>query len=840
MSNHELIRQAKKKALAGVTVGLCGFALIMMRGGVVHAATTTDGSQQTTTAQVVNNNSTAATPANQMAVSNNQTTNNASGSTTTNAPASSAAANTSAGSTSGASSAATMTAYTRAAYSPAANHTATNLPQGQEYGHIDNASYANGKLHVIGWNALDWPANSVNSNNLHHYLIVYDKTANRQLASKDITYDAVARPDVPKVYPNLYNGGNSGFSEDFDIDSSAWLNDVLAIVSRYSTYDGGNGDDGNANHKADWWSEGFYANRNNFGWLDQATFTGNTLTVSGWHATNNSYTQPNRYVIIWDQTQGKQLASVKLTPSQEPTRTDVGNIYSGVYNSNKSGFNVTFNTSSFNGSYLGDTVQVVDRYSDSASGNGGTGHYTDYWTSPFRLTVENRYSFDSVNMNNGTLNVTGWHATSLDGSLPYQFIILHDDTTNRDVAFQNVSQGQPGYVNRPDVANVYPNLPGNAQSGFNTSLTNVSNLVYGHHYTIISRRAANSANDGASGNHLDVSYAFNYNQHAYYIDYINPKSTNGLTIRGWMASDVSNQTPYAYVIVLGNGREIGRQRVTLTSRPDVARAYPMIANADRSGFSVNFGNINPSQYSTLQVVLRYTADPAGNIAGYTYDDVANVTYQNATGNVHLARGAYGVDVSSYQGTDMSNYARNGAQFAIIKTTEGTGYVNPRAAGQIASAKANNMVVMAYHFAHFNGSVAEARAEANYFLRNSASLPKGSIMVLDDESYFSGSQSANTQAAIAFMQVVKNAGYVPYFYTSSSMGRNQVNIYTIENAFPNSYWVAAYPNGNGASWSADFDYFPSNPGVAMWQFTDNWKGMGVDASILTLPIDLTLA
>ena len=45
------------------------------------------------------------------------------------------------------------------------------------------------------------------------------------------------------------------------------------------------------------------------------------------------------------------------------------------------------------------------------------------------------------------------------------------------------------------------------------------------------------------------------------------------------------------------------------------------------------------------------------------------------------------------------------------------------------------------------------------------------------------------------------------------------------------WVAAYPLGNGVPTNVpDFGYFPSMDGVAIWQFTDNWKGMNVDGNI----------
>lgn len=49
--------------------------------------------------------------------------------------------------------------------------------------------------------------------------------------------------------------------------------------------------------------------------------------------------------------------------------------------------------------------------------------------------------------------------------------------------------------------------------------------------------------------------------------------------------------------------------------------------------------------------------------------------------------SYGVDVSSYQSSIVS-YA--GAKFAIVKLTQGTGYINPKAAAQIKSAKASTL------------------------------------------------------------------------------------------------------------------------------------------------------
>lgn len=307
-------------------------------------------------------------------------------------------------------------------------------------------------------------------------LIVYDRTTNKQLASKEIKN--TPRPDVAKVYPNLYNASNSGFSADFDIDSSAWVNDVITIVSRYSTFAGGNGDDGTANHKADWWSQGFYANKNNFANLDQASLKDTTLTVTGWHANNNTQSQTNHYIIVWDKTQNKQLDVVKLNDSNKVHRPDVGRAYPGVYNSENSGF--TVNLDATTNDWYNDQLQIVSRYSKFNSSNGdiGQGGYTDYWFAPIKLQADtnlvNQAYFDNISLSDGALHVVGWHLTNMNDVLNHQLILLRDNNNGQIVASADVSEGQSGYVLRNDLAEPknYGSLKDAAKSGFSVLLAN--------------------------------------------------------------------------------------------------------------------------------------------------------------------------------------------------------------------------------------------------------------------------------------------------------------------------------------------------------------------------------
>lgn len=201
----------------------------------------------------------------------------------------------------------------------------------------------------------------------------------------------------------------------------------------------------------------------------------------------------------------------------------------------------------------------------------------------------------------------------------------------------------------------------------------------------------------------------------------------------------------------------------------------------------------------------------------------------------MAKREYVVDVSSFQGTSLSGYHRAGAKQVIVKLTEGTGYFNPKARGQIKSAHAHHMYVHAYHFANFSNSVGRAKQEAKTFIARAKALnvSKKRYLALDWEAgtYNSvvGSKYSNTRAIIAFMSAVKRAGYKVMLYSGASLLRNNVDTSKVVKKFGTCLWVASYTT-MGRIDAPNFGYFPSMNGVALWQFTDDWKGMSVDASI----------
>ena len=194
----------------------------------------------------------------------------------------------------------------------------------------------------------------------------------------------------------------------------------------------------------------------------------------------------------------------------------------------------------------------------------------------------------------------------------------------------------------------------------------------------------------------------------------------------------------------------------------------------------------------------------------------------------------GIDAAVYQGTSMSAYHNAGAKFGIIKLTEGTGYINPKAHYQIKSLHANHMYVHAYHFATFGYNTSRAKAEAKFFVNRAKAenISKKRYLWLDWENgsgnCVTGGKVASTKAILAFMKVCHDEGYKVGLYSGASLLRTAIDTKKIIQKYGTCIWVASYPTDYATE--PNFNYFPSMDGVAIWQFCDNWKGLSVDGNI----------
>lgn len=204
--------------------------------------------------------------------------------------------------------------------------------------------------------------------------------------------------------------------------------------------------------------------------------------------------------------------------------------------------------------------------------------------------------------------------------------------------------------------------------------------------------------------------------------------------------------------------------------------------------------------------------------------------------------AYGIDEASYQSTNITDYP--GAKFTIVKTTEGLDYQNPKARAQIASAKNAGIPVGGYHYARFSADSSVAVQEGNYAVENAKGMgiPLGSIYACDWESgsgnHVDRGADASANAILAFMDTIAKAGYKPLLYSGKELLTKNINTKKITDKYGDCLWVAYYKT-SGREDVADFNWFPSMDHVVIWQFTQNWKGMNVDANITIKKLEVNV-
>ena len=104
---------------------------------------------------------------------------------------------------------------------------------------LDGVATAGRQVTVAGWHAADQSVNKP-----YHFIILYDATTKKEI--KRLNVPTQARPDVARVFSNVYNAGQSGFKVTTELDPS--LNGhQIQVISRYSDSANGEG------HRIDYW-----------------------------------------------------------------------------------------------------------------------------------------------------------------------------------------------------------------------------------------------------------------------------------------------------------------------------------------------------------------------------------------------------------------------------------------------------------------------------------------------------------------------------------------------------------------------------------------------------------
>jgi GH25 family lysozyme M1 (1,4-beta-N-acetylmuramidase) len=232
-----------------------------------------------------------------------------------------------------------------------------------------------------------------------------------------------------------------------------------------------------------------------------------------------------------------------------------------------------------------------------------------------------------------------------------------------------------------------------------------------------------------------------------------------------------------------------------------------------------------------------------NVSGNTWLKVTAVAGQSVSSlygvsAVYAAKGLFravasstsgyieGIDVSKWQGViDWAQVAAAGKKFAIAKATEGVGYEDPTWDRNKLQARANGLVVGAYHFARPSNNPV---VEADWFV-NTAGYERGMIVpTLDLEATGGLGPTALTAWTRAWLsRVNERLGVKPMIYASPSFWRTYMG---------DTRWFA--DNGYAVVWVAHWGVAsPSVPGDnwggrswTFWQYTSDGLVPGIDGRV----------
>ena len=228
-------------------------------------------------------------------------------------------------------------------------------------GHLDGVAFTgvNGnQIKIDGWFGSDKAQGKGNA-----FVILTNENGECGRAKVNLT----ERPDVAKAYPDIPNGGHTGFSATLP------YGDQLAghkcnIIFRYSS-----DPDGNKDYVDYTASYTFDKSEAHLDSINTVVYS-NKLRLSGWFASDLSIGHDNRFMILLDPKTKQEYQRINVSVTQ---REDVENSCPEIYGTLNSGFSADFN---YSPDLVGKPLQLVMRYSDATNGEG---HCVDYWCAPF-------------------------------------------------------------------------------------------------------------------------------------------------------------------------------------------------------------------------------------------------------------------------------------------------------------------------------------------------------------------------------------------------------------------------------------------------------------------------
>ena len=347
-------------------------------------------------------------------------------------------------------------------------------------GYLDNFKVNGNNIEVSGWHADDQSVNKPN-----HFLILFDKTKNKEITRQAVK--TLASSDVARNgYNEIVNADHSRFSANFTI-TPAMLGDELTIVSRYSS-DAKNGEENRSDY---WFNNSLKLGKDkNAGYLDQFRIDNksNKVIVSGWNANDQSTVLTNHYLILFDKTANHEIArqAIKTLASADVAQ----NGFADVNNADHARFTTSFDITP---AMVGHQFVLVSRYTDDAKN--GEGNHIDYWYNNNVNLNNNQAWLDHFTQNGTTISASGWHAADASMIDSHHFIILWDLSKGREIARKEVTN-----VASPDINNVYGNILGANNARFTVDF-NIDGQ-YAHDAMQLVSRYSNA--DNGEGNYSQV------------------------------------------------------------------------------------------------------------------------------------------------------------------------------------------------------------------------------------------------------------------------------------------------------------------------------------------------
>lgn len=181
----------------------------------------------------------------------------------------------------------------------------------------------------------------------------------------------------------------------------------------------------------------------------------------------------------------------------------------------------------------------------------------------------------------------------------------------------------------------------------------------------------------------------------------------------------------------------------------------------------------------------------------------------------------GIDISRWQGNiDWKLVKESGVEFAILKAggSDDGFYEDSKFQENYEEAKNNGIPVGAYYYVGPNCTSAEAgKADAERFLNIVNGKTFEMPVVLDFESTSPSDRDGATDAAIAFCEVLENAGYYVAIYASDISGfKDRLDIDRLSEY---DKWVARY--GSEPQYVNDY---------GIWQFTSEGLVPGISGNV----------